>query len=84
MRCAARCGQIVAEELGLPPREGMRQALTFLTRQARTRAVALGPEQARQEALAIASVRAELGVDAGEQTESCAALSRVEETEATT
>lgn len=64
MRCAARCGQIVAEEVGLSPREGMRQALSFLTRQARTRSVALGPEQARQEALAIASVRAELGVSA--------------------
>jgi glycerol-3-phosphate dehydrogenase len=63
MRCAARCGQIVADELSLPPREGMRQALSFLTRQARTRAVALGPEQAQQEALAIASVRAEIGVD---------------------
>ncbi len=62
MRCAARCGQIVAQELGLPPREGVRQALSFLSRQALTRAVALGPEQARQEALAIAGVRAELGV----------------------
>ncbi|APR84229.1 Anaerobic glycerol-3-phosphate dehydrogenase subunit A [Minicystis rosea] len=64
MRCAARCGQIVAEELELPPREGMRQALAFLTRQAMTRSVALGPDQARQEALSIASVRAEIGVDA--------------------
>jgi glycerol-3-phosphate dehydrogenase len=63
MRCAARCGQIVAQELGLPPREGLRQAARFLARQAPTRAVALGPEQAQQEALAIAAVRAELGVD---------------------
>ena len=63
MRCAARCGQIVAQELDLPPREGLRQAMTFLLRQAGTRSVALGPEQARQEALTIASVRAELGVD---------------------
>jgi glycerol-3-phosphate dehydrogenase len=71
MRCAARCGQIVAEELELSPREGLRQSLTFLTRQARTRTVALGPEQARQEAIAIAGVRAELGVgldDAAEGT----------------
>jgi glycerol-3-phosphate dehydrogenase len=37
--------------------------MTFLLRQAGTRSVALGPEQARQEALTIASVRAELGVD---------------------
>jgi glycerol-3-phosphate dehydrogenase len=66
MRCAARCGQIVADELGLPPREGLRQAMGFLHRQALTRTPALGPEQARQEALAIASVRAELGVDLAE------------------
>ncbi len=62
MRCAARCGQIVAEELELDPREGMRQALSFLERQALTRSAALGPEQARQEALTIAGVRAEIGV----------------------
>jgi glycerol-3-phosphate dehydrogenase len=63
MRCAARCGQIVAEELELDPRAGMKQALQFLDRQAQTRAAALGREQARQEALAIASVRSELGID---------------------
>lgn len=63
MRCAARCGQIVAQELGLSPQEGLQQAAKFLVKQARTRAVALGPEQAQQEALAIAAVRAELGVD---------------------
>ena len=62
MRCAARCGQIVAEELDLDPRVGLRQALSFLERQALTRSAALGPDQARQEALAIAGVRAELGV----------------------
>lgn len=65
MRCAARCGQIVAEELGLPPAEGARQAVRFLARQSRTRVVGLGPDQARQEALAIAAVRAELGLGAG-------------------
>ncbi|MBI4700930.1 MAG: glycerol-3-phosphate dehydrogenase/oxidase [Deltaproteobacteria bacterium] len=64
MRCAARCGQIASEELGLAPREGMRQALGFLTQQARARAAALGPEQARQEALLIASVRASMGLGA--------------------
>ncbi len=62
MRCAARCGQIVAEELELDPREGMKQALVFLERQALTRSAALGRDQAQQEALAIASVRAELGL----------------------
>ena len=61
MRCAARCGQIVAEELGLPPNDGIRQARAFLEGQARTRIVALGPEQARQEALALAHLRATLG-----------------------
>ncbi len=63
MRCAARCGQIVAQELSLRPREGLQQSMDFLAEKALTRAVALGPEQARQEALAIASVRAELGVE---------------------
>jgi glycerol-3-phosphate dehydrogenase len=62
MRCAARCGAIVAEELELSPTEGMRQALSFLHQQARTRTCALGPEQARQEALAIAHVRAQMGI----------------------
>ncbi len=62
MRCAARCGQIVAEERGLAPAEGARQALAFLGKQVETRVVALGPEQARQEALVIASVRSELGL----------------------
>jgi glycerol-3-phosphate dehydrogenase len=61
MRCAARCGQIVAEELELPPREGLAQARAFLTRQAKTRVVAMGPEQARQEALALAQMRSMLG-----------------------
>jgi glycerol-3-phosphate dehydrogenase len=64
MRCAARCGQIVAEERGLPPRVGREQAVRFLMRSARTRVVGLGPDQARMEALAIASARAELGVEA--------------------
>ncbi len=62
MRCAARCGAIVAEECGLPATDGFRQALAFLHRQARKRVCALGPEQARQEALAIASVRSQMGI----------------------
>jgi glycerol-3-phosphate dehydrogenase len=61
MRCAARCGQIVAEELSLSPAQGLAMARTFLERQARARIVALGPEQARQEALAMAHLRASLG-----------------------
>jgi glycerol-3-phosphate dehydrogenase len=62
MRCALRCGQIVAEERGLPPRIGREMAVRFLVNKARARVVALGPEQARQEALAIGSIRSELGV----------------------
>ncbi|WP_245678230.1 glycerol-3-phosphate dehydrogenase/oxidase [Chondromyces crocatus] len=73
MRCAARCGQIVASELGLSPREGLRQAVEFLERQALTRVVALGPEQARQEALTIASVRSELGLVRDEDLEAAPA-----------
>ena len=61
MRCAARCGQIVAEETGSSPLEGLRQARAFLERQAKTRVVAMGPEQARQEALALAQMRSVLG-----------------------
>jgi glycerol-3-phosphate dehydrogenase len=61
MRCAARCGQIVAEERQLAPRDGARQALRFLARQASTRAVAVGPLQAQQEALGLAALRSELG-----------------------
>jgi glycerol-3-phosphate dehydrogenase len=63
MRCAARCGQIIADELDLPPREAIRQTRTFLERQARTRVAAMGPDQARQEALALAHARASLGVE---------------------
>jgi glycerol-3-phosphate dehydrogenase len=61
MRCAARCAQILAEELDLPSRGGRALARDFLDEQARTRVVALGPDQARQEALALANVRASLG-----------------------
>jgi glycerol-3-phosphate dehydrogenase len=61
MRCAARCAQIVAEERGLSAHEGLEMAREFLVRQARTRIVALSPVQARQEALALAQVRAAYG-----------------------
>jgi glycerol-3-phosphate dehydrogenase len=61
MRCAARCGQIVADARGLAPREGAKQAVRFLVRQSAGRSVAVGPVGARQEALALASIRAQLG-----------------------
>lgn len=66
MRCAARCGQIVADELGAPPREGLAQARAFLERQARARIPAMGPEQARQEAMSLAWLRASIGVQGRE------------------
>jgi glycerol-3-phosphate dehydrogenase len=58
MRCAMRCGQIVARELDLPPSVGRAQAHAFLVRQAKMRAAALGPDQARQEALSLAALGA--------------------------
>ncbi len=61
MRCAARCGQIVAQERQLPPSEGGRMAREFVETQARARVVAMGPAQARQEALALAHLRSSLG-----------------------
>jgi glycerol-3-phosphate dehydrogenase len=57
MRCAHRCGQLVARELDLPPSTGRAQAGAFMVKQAKMRAPALGPEQARQEALTIATLR---------------------------
>ncbi len=65
LRCAARCGRIVAEMTGRSPEAGLGLALRFLESAARRRAAALGPEQARQEAFAMASLRAELGVAPG-------------------
>jgi glycerol-3-phosphate dehydrogenase len=65
MRCAARCGRIVADMLGASPDDGRRMALDFLEAAARRRLAALGPEQATQEALAMAVLRAELGHPAG-------------------
>lgn len=61
MRCAARCGQIVAQELGRSPGFAAETALEFLEQSARARVVALTPAQARQEALTAAHVRASLG-----------------------
>jgi glycerol-3-phosphate dehydrogenase len=65
MRCAARCGQIVAREQGLSPRDGVAMAAAFFVRQTKMRVVAMGTEQARQEALAQATFRASLGPLAG-------------------
>lgn len=61
MRCAARCGALVADLTGQTARDGLAQARSFLAEAARRRLPALGPEQARQEVLLQASVRASLG-----------------------
>lgn len=61
MRCAARCGQILADELDTPVEEGLASARRFLVRQGRMRIPCMGPEQARQEALAYAVHASTLG-----------------------
>jgi len=60
-RCAARCGRIVAEMTERSPSEGLAMAHGFLAGAARRRAAAVTPDQARQEALTLAALRAELG-----------------------
>jgi glycerol-3-phosphate dehydrogenase len=61
MRCAGRCGAIVAEMTGQSPAEGRRLSLEFLEAAARRRMAALNPLQARQEALSLATIRSALG-----------------------
>jgi glycerol-3-phosphate dehydrogenase len=65
MRCAARCGAIVAEMTGRSPADGPRLAREFVAAQARRRWPAMNPLQARQEALTRASLAAELGTRPG-------------------
>jgi glycerol-3-phosphate dehydrogenase len=67
MRCAARCGAIVAEMTDASPAEGRRSALEFLETAARRRLGVLSPLQARQEALHLATVRSSLGLSKGEE-----------------
>ena len=66
MRCILRCAAIVADELGQPPRAALADAIRFMQRLSRTRTVAMGPVQARQEALALASLRAHAGIGLSE------------------
>ncbi|HLV69048.1 MAG TPA: glycerol-3-phosphate dehydrogenase/oxidase [Polyangiaceae bacterium] len=61
MRCALRCGRIVADALGADPSEGPRLALEFVQGAARRRLPAITSDQARQEALALAAIQAEVG-----------------------
>ncbi len=67
MRCALRCGRIVADARGLSPEQGTKLSLAFLNGARRRRLSLLSPDQARQEALSLASLRAELGPD-GQRT----------------
>lgn len=59
MRCAFRAATIVGEELGMSGSEVRLSAHRFLDEQLRRRLPALGPEQARMEALAQHHLRAE-------------------------
>ncbi|MDX2053950.1 MAG: glycerol-3-phosphate dehydrogenase/oxidase [Polyangiaceae bacterium] len=61
MRCAVACGRIVAQMKELSPSVGTRMGLKFLQAAAKRRLPTLGPEQARQEAFALACLRSELG-----------------------
>lgn len=65
LHCAVRAGAILAQELGLSPSEGLDQSVDFLRSAAQTRVVALGPHQARQEAVLVAIMRANLGIHGG-------------------
>jgi glycerol-3-phosphate dehydrogenase len=69
MRCAARCGAIVAEMTERSPRDGHRLALGFLETASRRRVSIVSPLQARQEALQLAAVRSSLGVGSHEEAE---------------
>lgn len=62
MRCAAACGQLVAEERSLSPGFGRESAASFHHKALCRRLPAMGPEQARQEALSAAHVYAQTGI----------------------
>jgi glycerol-3-phosphate dehydrogenase len=66
MRCVASCGRLVAEERGESPEWGLASAAAFAQSALRRRLPALGPEQARQEALAAAHLAADIGWIAAE------------------
>lgn len=65
LRCALRCGRIVADMTQRGPEVGRRLALEFLEGAVRRRLPVLGPIQAQQEALALAAFTAELGFAPG-------------------
>ena len=61
MRCALRCGRIVADATGRSPEAGQQMAIEFLIEGARRRSAAIGAAQARQEALALSALQSEIG-----------------------
>jgi glycerol-3-phosphate dehydrogenase len=63
MRCASRCGRIVADMTGQDAQAAERMTLEFLNGAARRRASGIGPEQARQEALHLAFIHSQLGIE---------------------
>ncbi len=62
MRCALDCGRIVADVRGQSPRDGLASAAEFLQKSLVKRLPAMGPEQARQEALSAAHLCAQGGI----------------------
>jgi len=62
MRCASRCGAVLARLFGQSPAYGRELARQFLSESVARRLPAAGPQQARQEALGLAVWRAELGM----------------------
>lgn len=60
MRCAARCGAIVAQMTEQSPAAGRELAVEFLQATTRRRLTVVGPAEARQEAVALGSLRAQL------------------------
>lgn len=67
MRCVLRCGRIVADVRQQSPEQGRAAALRFLGHAARRRLPILGPDQARQEALGLSVLHAELGARGSER-----------------
>ena len=68
MRCAARCGAIVASMTDRSARDGLQLAYDFVATAARRRLSACGPVQARQEALLRAVWRSECGFVPGAES----------------
>lgn len=62
MRCALDCGRLVAAQRSQSPSEGLSSAAEFLAQAFSKRLPAVGPEQARSEAVSVAHLYAQAGV----------------------